>query len=71
MPILHDGALVGRLDPKLHRDRKQLEIKSIFLEAGFERNGEFDEGLAATLRDLAAFVGADKLSLPRGWRKLL
>lgn len=71
MPILHDGALVGRLDPKLHRDRKHLEIKSIFLESGFERNGEFEHGLAATLRDLAEFVRADKISLPGGWRKLL
>ena len=25
LPILHDGSLVGRLDPKLHRDRDQLE----------------------------------------------
>ena len=71
MPILHDGALVGRLDPKLHRDRGKLEIKAIFLEPGFERNEEFEQGLVATLRDLATFVGANKISLPKGWRKLL
>ena len=71
MPILHDGALVGRLDPKLHRDRGKLEIKAIFLEPGFERNEEFEQGLATTLGSLADFVGANKISLPKGWRKLI
>jgi uncharacterized protein YcaQ len=71
MPILHDGALVGRLDPKLHRDRGELEIKAIFLEPGLKRNEEFEQGLAATLHDLATFVGADKITLPKGWRRLL
>ena len=28
MPILHDGKLVGRLDPEFHRDRRELEIRS-------------------------------------------
>jgi uncharacterized protein YcaQ len=71
MPILHDGALVGRLDPKLHRDRGKLEIKAIFLEPGFERNEQFEKGLADTLTSLADFGGADTISLPRGWRGLL
>ena len=71
MPILHEGALVGRLDPKMHRDRKELEIKAVYLEAGFKRNRVFNTGLADTLKDLAVFLGAEKIALPKGWRKLL
>ena len=70
LPILHDGRLVGRLDPKLHRDRGELEIKAIHLEEGFERGKAFDEGLAEALKDLARFLGAAKITTPRGWRKL-
>ena len=70
MPILHDGRLVGRVDPKLHREQARLEIKEIHLEAGFRRNKAFDRGLASTLESLRAFVNADALSLPKGWRRL-
>ena len=71
LPILHDGRLVGRLDPKLHRDRAELEIKAIHLEDGFERSTELDDGLGESLADLAGFLGAEEISLPRGWKKLL
>ena len=68
LPILHDGRLVGRLDPKLHRDRGELEIKAVWLEPGVERHRRLDRGMRAALSDLAEFVGADRLSMPRGWR---
>ena len=71
MPLLHEGALVGRLDPKMHRDRKELEIKAIFLETEFDRDKDFDRGLADTLKNLAVFLGAEKIALPKGWRKLI
>ena len=58
MPILHDGRLVGRLDPKLHRDRGVLEIKSIHLEPGVERSTALRSGIEESLEDLAKFVGA-------------
>ena len=32
------GRLVGRLDPKVHRDRGVLEVKKLGLEPGFERS---------------------------------
>ncbi len=71
MPILHHGALVGRLDPKLHRDRGMLQIKAIHLEPGRRRDADLDAGLAGALADLARFLGADDVDLPRGWGKLL
>lgn len=71
LPILHDGRFVGRVDPKLHRDRGELELKAIHLEPGFERGEAFDAALADTLRDLAGFLGAEDVALPRGWKRLL
>lgn len=67
LPILHDGKLVGRLDPKLHRDRGVLEIKSLHLEPGFQSTKKFERALSATLADFADFLGAEDLELPRGW----
>ncbi len=67
LPILHDGKLVGRLDPKLHRDKALLEIKSIYLEETFKRSSRFDQALRETLHDLAQFVGAQNLKVPAGW----
>ena len=71
LPILHDGAFVGRLDPKLHRDRAELEIRSIHLEPGFRRDAHFDAGFAEALASLAGFVAAERVTLPKGWRRLL
>lgn len=71
LPILHDGELVGRLDPKLHRDRGLLEIKALHLESGFKANAGFVSGLRETLASLAEFVGATALEVPRGWKNKL
>ena len=71
LPILHDGAFVGRLDPKLHRERAELEIKGVWLEAGFRRSARFDRELGESLQDLAKFVGAQRVKLPRDWGKLV
>jgi len=70
LPILHNGRLVGRLDPKLHRERRELEVKTIHLEAGFKRDRTFDRGLAGTLESLREHLGADRLRLPKGWARL-
>ena len=71
LPILHDGRLVGRLDPKLHRDRGRLEIRSIHLEAGYSPDVRFHRGLSDALDSLRRFLGADTLKVPRGWVKRL
>ncbi len=63
MPILHDGRLVGRLDPKLHRDRGLLEIKSVNLEPGFDGGQRFDTGLRQAIEHLAEFVDAGDIRI--------
>ena len=68
LPILHDGRLVGRLDPKLHREEGVLEVRNLSLEPGFDGGPRFVAGLAEALESLAAFLGAQTLKVPRGWR---
>ncbi len=65
LPILHAGRLVGRLDPKLHRDRQELEIKSIHFESGFRPHRNFNKALEDKLQDLAAFLDATRITMPR------
>jgi uncharacterized protein YcaQ len=70
MPVLHDGILAGRLDPKMHRGEGVLEIKAPSLEPGFRRGAAFDGGLARALASLASFLGAREVRLPVRWRRL-
>jgi uncharacterized protein YcaQ len=78
LPILHDGALIGRLDAKNHREAKWLEVRSVHFEGWFADGApappegkappEVEPALAGTadaLRSLAAFVGAGRITLGR------
>ena len=62
-PILHNGRLVGRLDPKMHRNTGILEVKRVHLEPGFKPDGSFRAGLRDTLESLAAFLGATDIQM--------
>ncbi len=62
LPILHGGRLVGRLDPKLHRDRDELEIKSLHWEPGIRPDSKLRQGLVGALEDLGEFLGARKVT---------
>ena len=63
LPILHDGRLVGRLDPKLHRDRGVLEIRSLHLEPDFRPSARFEAALHESMEDLAGFLGASSVNI--------
>lgn len=47
LPILHRGALIGRLDAKAHRKEGLFEVRNIFLEEGVNVN----DALCMDLRD--------------------
>lgn len=64
LPILHNGKLVGRIDPKFDRQQKRLTIKGIWLEPKSRRNGSFDRLLRQTIDDLAKFLGATDVEMP-------
>ena len=70
LPILHEGRLVGRLDPKVHREADTLQIKGLFFEDGVTPDRKLTRGLREALHDLAHFVGATRLELPSSWSRL-
>ncbi|HEX4844658.1 MAG TPA: crosslink repair DNA glycosylase YcaQ family protein [Geothrix sp.] len=61
LPILEGDRLVGRLDPKLHRDRGLLEIKGLWWEPGIKATRARKRGLDEALERLATFVGAEDI----------
>jgi len=78
LPLFHDGQLIGRVDAKTHRAERRLEIKRVHFETWFARGDEppaaswgvldIDRALAGTaeaMHSLAAFVGADRVTLGR------
>jgi uncharacterized protein len=77
LPILHDGALIGRVDAKTYRAEGRLEVRHVHFEPWFVAGaappggGErLDQaaalaGLGDALRSLATFVGAASLTLDR------
>ena len=71
LPILHEGRLVGRLDPKFDRQAGRLLVRKLQVEPGFDGGADFRRGLAGALADLAVFLGAGGVDLPAGWRDLL
>jgi uncharacterized protein YcaQ len=64
MPVLYGDKLVARIDPKVHRATKTLEIKGLWLEeAATSRDAFFIDALGAGLARLARYVGADRLDI--------
>ncbi len=64
LPILEGDRLVGRLDPKLHRDRGLLEVKGLWWEPGIKATKARRRALEDALARLAAFVGATEVQAP-------
>ena len=78
LPILCNGQLIGRLDAKTHRRDRLLEIRRVHFEPWFAQGKPppaarwgavtVDEGLggvADALRELATFVGAERIKVAR------
>ena len=62
LPLLEGDRLVGRLDPKLHRDRRLLEVRGLWWEPGVEPTRARKKRLRDALERLARFVGAADLA---------
>ncbi len=78
LPLMHEGQLVGRVDLKTHRERGVLEARHVHFEPWFASGasppaaswGAPDRdaalaGLGGTLRSLATFLGAGRVTLGR------
>lgn len=61
MPILHNGRLVGRIDPKADRANSTMLIRGMFLEEGEKVTDELVDGIAGALREFAVFHGCERI----------
>ncbi|MDD5657935.1 MAG: crosslink repair DNA glycosylase YcaQ family protein [Elusimicrobia bacterium] len=64
LPILHEGRLIGRLDPKNHRAERRLEVRAVHFDA--KPDAAALTGTARAVRSLAKFIGAEKISVAHG-----
>jgi len=64
LPLLEGERLVGRLDPKLHRERGLLEVRGLWWEAGTRATKLRMKRLREALEGLASFLGARELIGP-------
>jgi uncharacterized protein len=65
LPILHRGALVGRLDAKAHRKVGLFEVKALHLEPGVPATEDLVSGLAGALRGCAEWHGTPEIMVRR------
>ncbi|UQA59221.1 DNA glycosylase AlkZ-like family protein [Polyangium aurulentum] len=67
LPILFGDRLVGRIEPRLERREGRLDIAGIWFEEGFSPLEEraFVPAFAEALEAYRAFVGAERVRLPR------
>lgn len=65
MPILEGERLVGRLDPKLHRETATLEIRNIWWESRVKLTKKRRTALEDAIERLSAAIGARSISFVR------
>lgn len=61
LPILRNGALIGRMDSKAHRKTGVLEVKALFVEPHIKYSQSLANDLAKTIKDFALWHGADEI----------
>ncbi|HNR91564.1 MAG TPA: crosslink repair DNA glycosylase YcaQ family protein [Dokdonella sp.] len=65
LPILHRGALVGRLDAKAHRAEGLFEVHVVHLEPGVEADIALARPIAAAIRACADWHGTPRVKITR------
>ncbi|WP_323028831.1 winged helix-turn-helix domain-containing protein [Castellaniella defragrans] len=65
LPILHRGALVGRLDAKAHRTQGVFEIKALFTERDATLNDAALQAVAGAIRRCADWHGTPEVRVRR------
>ncbi len=75
LPILMNDVFLGRVDMHMNRQESQLHIQAVYLEEPWLPLTERASDLAATIQNLAAFLGARTIKLgrrmPKTWRRAL
>jgi uncharacterized protein len=63
LPILHRGALIGRLDAKAHRKDGRFEIKALYLEPGVVPDEELGASMSAAFQRTADWHGTPEVEI--------
>ena len=75
LPILWGDRLIGRIDPRLDKQRGRLMINSVHAEMGAPSDREVSSKIAERIQDLAEFLGAREVvyseRVPASWKKSL
>lgn len=75
LPILWNGRLMGRLDPKAERKQKRFLVRNLVLEPKEKALDEFVSALAKALWEFARFNGCEEIVVektePKGLKKAL
>ncbi len=75
LPILRHERFVGRIDMRMKRPERQLQVQALYPEAPWRIHTESAAELAANIQDLASFLGAQTVQLGRRmpvvWRQAL
>jgi uncharacterized protein len=68
LPILFGDRLVGRIEPRIDRERARVEVLGAWWEDGFEprRAGGFVDAMREALRAYLRFAEADRIEWPAG-----
>ncbi len=71
LPLLHHGALIGRVDAKAHRREGIFEVKAIFLEPGVTANEILVAEVAEALRACALWHATPKVRISASTPRML
>ncbi|MCA1553432.1 MAG: winged helix DNA-binding domain-containing protein [Chloroflexi bacterium] len=74
MPILHGDQLIGRVDPKMDRAKRELLINAVHLEPNVPRTLKVARAVRDAVEDLARFLGATSVryeGTPSEWATVL
>jgi uncharacterized protein YcaQ len=75
LPILHGERLIGRVDVANDRKAAQLRVDRVFAEEGAPVTRAVGAEIAASLRELAAFLGCESIEMvgdaPPAWRRAI
>jgi len=74
LPILHGDRFVGRIDPKMERERSVLTINAVYAEPGAPNSRIVSRAAAKAIEELAVFLGAkdieyERKRVPPSWKR--
>lgn len=66
MPILHGDELIGRIDPRVDREKDTFLVNAVHLQPGVKPDRETVQAVARALDELARFTGVSRVALSAG-----